>query len=208
MSWVSQELKHADLGDKRRNQRLVRIVEDLSSQPEQSVPQASRDEASVQGVYKFWGNPRVKASAILAAHTDSALERIKEHETILAIQDTTELDFSAQPVRYARSENPRRKGMGPLSNPKARGLKVHTVLAASAEGVPLGILEQKVWAREVKQTGDKEQRRCVISVRVARHQKESQRWLDCLSVSQDLVSVVKYQVWESVCVGLPNWEVF
>ena len=85
--------------------------------------------------------------------------------------------------------------MGPLSNPKARGLKVHTVLAASVEGVPLGILEQKVWAREVKQTGDKEQRRRVIS------EKESQRWLDCLSVSQDLVSnetrvitVVEYQI--------------
>ena len=40
MSWVSEELKHADLGDKRRNQRLVRIVEDLSSQP--SVRGASR----------------------------------------------------------------------------------------------------------------------------------------------------------------------
>ena len=44
-------------------------MEDLSSQPDQSVPQASRDEASVQGVYKFWGNPRVKASAILASNS-------------------------------------------------------------------------------------------------------------------------------------------
>ena len=35
MSWVSEELKYVDLGDKRRNQRLVKIVEDLSSQPEQ-----------------------------------------------------------------------------------------------------------------------------------------------------------------------------
>ena len=182
MSWVSEELKYVDLGDKRRNHRLVKIVEDLSSQPEQSVPQASRDGAAVQGVYKFWGNPHIKASAILAAHTDTAVERIKGHETILAIQDTTELDFSQKPVRHARSENPRRKGMGPLSNSKARGLKVHTVLAASAQGVPLGVLEQKVWAREVKQPGDKEQRRRTIA------QKESQRWLDCLDVSQSLVS--------------------
>ena len=58
MSWVSEELKHADLGDKRRNRRLVKIVEDLSSQPNSSVPQASRDEAAAQGVYEFWGNPR------------------------------------------------------------------------------------------------------------------------------------------------------
>ena len=42
VSWVSEELRYADLGDKRRNRRLVRIVEDLSSQPNSSVPQASR----------------------------------------------------------------------------------------------------------------------------------------------------------------------
>ncbi|MEM7593558.1 MAG: transposase [Cyanobacteria bacterium P01_A01_bin.83] len=81
MSWVSEELKDVDLGDKRRNERLVKIVEDLSSQPEQSVPEASRDGAAVQGVYKFWGNPRIKASAILAAHTDAALKRIKHDIT-------------------------------------------------------------------------------------------------------------------------------
>jgi hypothetical protein len=30
--WASSELQFADLGDKRRNKRLVRLVEDLASQ--------------------------------------------------------------------------------------------------------------------------------------------------------------------------------
>jgi hypothetical protein len=38
--WAAVELKQADLGDTRRNKRLVRIVEDLAAQPSSSGPQA------------------------------------------------------------------------------------------------------------------------------------------------------------------------
>ncbi|MCP6761992.1 MAG: hypothetical protein NHB32_25320 [Fischerella sp. CENA71] len=82
MSWAAEELKGADLGDKRRNQRLITIVEDLSAQPNESVTQASRDAAAVQGVYEFWANPRIKAEAIISSHASSTVERIKEHQTI------------------------------------------------------------------------------------------------------------------------------
>ncbi len=37
MNWVTEELKYADLGDTRRNKRLVKIVEDLADQPNVSV---------------------------------------------------------------------------------------------------------------------------------------------------------------------------
>ena len=51
MNWVQEELKHADLGDVRRNKRLIKIVEDLSSQPNASVTKAVRDNAAMQGLY-------------------------------------------------------------------------------------------------------------------------------------------------------------
>lgn len=56
MSWVSEELAAANLGDARRTQRLIRIVEDLAAKPNASVPQASRDKAAMQGMYDFWAN--------------------------------------------------------------------------------------------------------------------------------------------------------
>lgn len=59
MSWASEELQHADLGDARLNRRLVAIVEDLAAAPETSVPQASRSAAALQGMYDFWANRRV-----------------------------------------------------------------------------------------------------------------------------------------------------
>jgi hypothetical protein len=41
MNWVEEELKAVDLGDKRRDKRLIKIIEDLANSPESSVPLAS-----------------------------------------------------------------------------------------------------------------------------------------------------------------------
>lgn len=94
MSWATEELDHASLGDVRRNRRLVEIVEDLAASPESSVPLASRDRAALQGMYDFWSNPRIKAADILSAHVWNAVNRSESRGMVLAIQDTTELDYS------------------------------------------------------------------------------------------------------------------
>lgn len=51
MIWASEELAHTELGDARWQKQLVKIVEDLASSPESSVPLASRDRAILQGMY-------------------------------------------------------------------------------------------------------------------------------------------------------------
>ena len=97
MSWAEAELKGTKLGDLRRTERLVKIVEDLISQPNESVPQASRDNAAMQGLYEFWSNRRITPLSILSGHRARTVDRCLEHPTVLAIQDTTELDFSRHP---------------------------------------------------------------------------------------------------------------
>jgi hypothetical protein len=173
MSWATEELKTANLGDKRRNRRLIKIVEDLSAMPHASVTQAARDKAAVQGTYEFWGNVRVKAPEILAAHRDSTLSRVEGQQIVLAVQDTTELDFSSQPSK---------QGLGALSKKDAQGLKVHSVLCVSPVGVPLGVLHQKVWAREKNRrtTGYIDRKRVI-------EQKESHRWLESLELTQQWI---------------------
>ncbi|MGB5969212.1 MAG: IS4 family transposase, partial [Spirulinaceae cyanobacterium] len=59
---------------------------------------------------------------------------------MLLIQDTTELDYSHQ----------HKQGMGRLSGEGRQGLKVHSTLCANTSGVPMGLIGQKVWAREKK----------------------------------------------------------
>ena len=86
MSWAEEELKYSDLGDRRRNQRLIKIVEDLIAQPNASVPQASRDNAAMQGMYEMWANRRIEPLSILTGHTARTVERCLEHPTVLLIQ--------------------------------------------------------------------------------------------------------------------------
>ncbi|MBD2093764.1 IS4 family transposase [Trichocoleus sp. FACHB-591] len=175
MGWGAEELWDVDLGDARRNRRLVKIVEDLVAQPNESVPQASRDEAAVQGVYEFWDNARVSDREILSPHQRRTVERTAGHQTVLAIQDTSEVEYSDLKAT---------RGLGPISNAKARGLKVHTILAASGEGVPLGLLGQEVWARSLKGVGKDARSRAIA-------EKESRRWLEGLELSQTLVPAEK-----------------
>ena len=173
MTWAEAELSRADLGDKRRNKRLIKIVSDLVEQPNESVPQASRDNAAMQGMYEFWANRRIKASEIIEAHTIATIERIQKYERILVIQDKTELDLG---------QRKRTRGIGGISHQGAKGIQVHNVLAVSSDGVPLGLLEQKDWVREKAQKGkgEKERRRAIV-------EKESQRWLDSLKNSENVI---------------------
>lgn len=91
MSWATEELVSADLGDVRRNRRLVSIVEDLAASPESSVPLASRDRA---------------------------VERSECWDLVLAIQDTTKLDYSRH-----RSK----RGLGYLRGAETKGVLLHSV---------------------------------------------------------------------------------
>ncbi|MEB3340985.1 hypothetical protein [Okeania sp.] len=91
----------------------------------------------------------------------------------MAIQDTTELNYTKQKAL---------SGAGYLDSKYARGLKVHSVLSASTKGLPLGILDQYVWAREVEEWGKAEPRK-----KRSTAEKESQRWLDALSKSEELI---------------------
>lgn len=162
-----------DLGDARRNKRLIRIVEDLAAQPASSVPQACENVAATKAAYNFWKSPYFSASEIRRAHIARTIERVKDHQIVLAIQDTTSIDLT---------NHPKTKGVGYLDHSQSSGLKVHSTLAATSNGVPLGIIEQRVWAREPENLGIAKKRR-----QRQTQQKESQRWLDGLELTQKLI---------------------
>ena len=144
--WSALELRHVDLGDLRLNRRLVKLVDDLSRCPEASVPQASGDWAATKAAYRFWDNPRVDPDSIRAAHCDSTLERIsgRQNSPLLAIQDTTSFDFT---------DHPATTGLGYLTHRKRSGLWLHSVLAVTTAGVPLGLIDQKTWTRDLANLG-------------------------------------------------------
>ena len=118
----------------------------------------------------FGPGDMVFAEGIRESHQKSTVERVKQQGTILAIQDTTELNFTTH-----RSK----KGMGHLDSRTSRGLKVHSVFCASSSGVPLGVLNQQVWARDISTLGKKHYRH-----KREIKDKESRRWLEALSSTE------------------------
>ena len=171
--WAAKELEGVQLGDARLNRRLIRLVEALADQPNGSVSEACGSWAATKAAYRFWDSPRISADAILEAHARSTAERLTGHESVLAIQDTTSLDFTGHPAT---------NGMGPLEHPAHRGLMVHSVLMASNQGVPLGIIHQQVWSRDAEVLGKRHSRRHKET-----KDKESQRWLTALQLTQERI---------------------
>ena len=170
-SWARDELRQVHLGDARLNNRLIKLVEDLSSHPESSIPQASGDWASTKGAYRFWSNGKVESDCIIHGHKLATLERLSGHKILLSIQDTTDLNFT---------HHGKKQGMGHLDHPFSKGLKVHSSLVVSEQGVPQGLIYQHVWARDPKTLGKKHKRS-----KLKTKDKESQRWLDALTANQN-----------------------
>ena len=97
MTWAADELMSAKLGDKRLTNRLIRIVEDKLAHPSASIPEASGDWATTKATYRFYNSDQVLPETIRAAHRDQTLVRIEQHQTILLLQDTTELNYTSHP---------------------------------------------------------------------------------------------------------------
>src|SRR6266545_1603014 len=164
-TWAEDEFGEADLGDVRRNARLVQLATVLGAQPSASLPDATDDPATLKAAYRFFDNDYVRAEAMLASHIQSTTRRIQTVPLVLALQDTTYLDWT---------DHPATDGLGPLAAPTHQGLLAHTTLALTPERVPLGLLQQQVWARDpdVRRNQDHKQRPIEA--------KESQKWLSSL----------------------------
>jgi Transposase DNA-binding/Transposase Tn5 dimerisation domain len=162
-SWAVTEFAETDLGDARRTQRLVALATVLAQRPSASLPQACGSRAMLKAAYRFFDNEAIKAQALLERPVEATTARLATVPLVLAVQDTTELDWTTHPATT---------GLGPLAHPAHQGLHVHTTLALTPERLPLGLLAQRVWARDPADTGQRatRKRRPVAA-------KESQKWL-------------------------------
>jgi hypothetical protein len=164
--WAEEEFGDANLGDVRRTARLVQLARSLGAQPRASLPEATDDPAALKAAYRFFDNDHIQADAILASHVRATTTRLTRVPLVLALQDTTYLDWT---------DHPATTGLGPLAAPSHQGLLAHTTLALTPERVPLGVLQQQVWARDadVRRNQDHKQRPIA--------EKESQKWLTSLT---------------------------
>lgn len=127
-----------------------------------------------QGNLQFFSNNKVTDKTILAAHKQTTLERCRTHQRVLALPDTTEVDFTT---------HPKVKDAGYLHTQKSRGFLMHSVLTASTDGVPLGLLSAEMWTRPHEDFGKASERK-----KKPFAEKESARWLRAVEAASGIVS--------------------
>lgn len=164
-----QELRYLHVGDQRLKARGMLMLNQFCEHAEQSLPLASETAAAIVGTDRWLNNPAVTPTAITTAHRDRTLDRLRPLTEVLLLQDTSDIDYTTHPALT---------GLGALSAVTHRGLHLHTVLAVTPDGVPLGVLHQQVWARDPAQRGQAQARR-----QRALAEKESRRWGEALTAS-------------------------
>jgi hypothetical protein len=165
-SWAALEFGSCALGDQRLTRRLVILAQDFYAQPMASIPQAcGGDRAKTKAAYRFLDNQQTTMKVLLEPHCGATATRMAVHQVVLAAQDSTSLNYTAHPAT---------EGLGPLGNSiNARGLQLHSTLAMTTDGTPLGFIDAQCWARDAADFG----KRKTCNQR-AIEDKESQKWLN------------------------------
>lgn len=159
-------LSNLALGDKRLDNRCNSLIDHFIHSPTLSIPEACGDWKGTKAAYRFFSNTAVVAEKSMQAQYYETKELIKETEGILLVaQDTTDCDYTTHPKTH---------GLGYLQGERLFGIKVHSALAMSEQGVPLGLLAQKRWIRDIGEFG---KRRMKGKEKRAMDEKESNRWL-------------------------------
>lgn len=185
VSWVEEEFGTVDFGDERLNRRVIEIVKRLSENSQGSLPAASQDPAMLKAMYRFFDNDYIEPEDLLSGHIAATNKRIGQEKLVLAVNDTCYLDLSTHKTT---------QGLGPLASEAQQGLLMHNTLAFTEEGVPLGILEQYVWARDAESFAQmKDHKERPIA------EKESYKWIRSVDA---VISAQKFSPnTQFVCVG-------
>lgn len=142
---IREEFEGAELGDKRRSQRLGQVAERVAQGPDQSVPKATATDAELEGCYRLLNNEHVTPEAILVPHQRRTVQRAEAHREVLVVHDTTSFRFTNEDTR---------QGLGPLlAKNGVRGFYAHVAMAvALGTRDPLGVLAAYTYNRSFEHT--------------------------------------------------------
>ncbi|MFN3531968.1 MAG: Druantia anti-phage system protein DruA [Candidatus Brocadia sp.] len=148
VDWAEEEFSGAELGDRRLVDRLITIGHDFYARPQANIPQACGNRAKTKEAYRFLKNKSTTMEKIQKSRYEATVNRIGKEKIVLAVQDTTTLNYSTHPATA---------DLG-LIGTKVGGfvrLIVHDTMTFNVEGTPLGVIDVQCWARDPADFGKK-----------------------------------------------------
>lgn len=170
VEWARREFGGCDLDHMSRTNLLVRIGAGLANNLTQAFSSCCGKNGA-QRVSNFLELDGVTDQSVLSGHIKATGVRCGDFDRIVAVQDTTHLDYSSHKALDDLGT------IGPSKSSK--GLMMHTIMALSPGGTPQGILGTQIWARDPGEYGSNETRhKRLLS------EKESKKWLVGLSQAE------------------------
>jgi hypothetical protein len=147
-SFGEMQFGNVDLGDHRRNARLMQLADRMIQHPGGTLPDKCGNPADLKALYRLMNAEQVTHEAILKPSRERTFELVRAYPgTVLYIHDTTELDYTGL---LSLDE------LGQIGNGGGRGYECHNTLAVAAEtGVTLGLAGQILLKRRKVPRGEK-----------------------------------------------------
>lgn len=168
--WAQRQFGWVALGDRRRGWRVVQMAESMAREPLGSLPAQMGSWKAQKGAYRLLDNASVSHAGLSEPHWRNTREESgKAGPVVLMVQDFTKLEYVGHPGT---------KGLGEISKGVMGGLWVHNTLAILPQSKRvIGLAYQQVWAREARQSPEKEKK----AHRRKRSNRQSLRWVQAVN---------------------------
>lgn len=147
--WASEVFGSCDLGDRRRNRRLVEYAARQAQHPQDSTHSVCEGSGALkEGTFRFLRNENVDPDSILEGGFKASIRRFDEAKDVLVIEDTTTMKYWHQVAEELGQLG------GYAEDRQSRGFVIHTALAVERESRDiLGLVDQQWWIREQERPG-------------------------------------------------------
>jgi len=166
LAWADEEFGGADVGDLRRQRRLVRMAARVAQRPGGKVTEVFNAPAEREGAYRLLSNDKVDANRVAESTYRACVRRCAGAGLVFVAEDGSSLGITDEELA---------KGTGPVGAREmgGRGFQVLTAIAVNEKGVPLGVCAQSWWARS-------ETPRRKRLAHLAPEEKETHHWIDVM----------------------------
>jgi hypothetical protein len=160
-----EDLGIVEFGDKRLTKRLVESTEERMK--------GVKTRSSAKGFYRLLGNEKFDRHKLERVCAKRTIERMSSENKILLIQDSTDVNLNG---------HKKPEGLGYCSR-LVKGIQVHSCLAVSVLGLPLGLMSQSYETRAEAKSS------LSANAKKSRpiEEKESFRWVETLQKSVELI---------------------
>jgi hypothetical protein len=148
VDWVYNEFNSITFGDKRLDDRLRLTASCLYSFPLSPINKACGSWAQTKAAYNLFHNKKCDSNKIFFEHQKKTFSRItseiKKGSLIIVPQDTTYFNYTHHPKVSGLAK------ITTVGGKKILGFLMHSSIALTDEGLPLGIIDQDIYTREQK----------------------------------------------------------